>query len=147
MMRALCLQQLDRGVKSEPLADAQRQLSFALQVFIDEEDLPTGIVLSGGDAPARGISQGQFSSTATASGTRRRNLRLHQSSRCFAQNAGGLATGIVINAAALRSLRLCCHTTGFEGGRVRNANVAIHTNEYGRMIKSVDIEVLAAGQF
>ena len=106
MVRAVRLQKADGVVKGEPFADAQRQLAFALQVFVDEENVPTGIVLGGSDTPAGGVGQGEFGGAATAGGSWRRDFRLDQVARGLAQNASGLAVGIVIDFAAFRSLRL-----------------------------------------
>ena len=53
----MLLQQLDRIVEGQPFADAQRQLAFALQVFVNQEVFPVGVVLGGGDSPAGGVGQ------------------------------------------------------------------------------------------
>ena len=40
MMGAVLLQHVNRIVEAQPLADAQRQLAFALQVFVNQKIFP-----------------------------------------------------------------------------------------------------------
>src|SRR5271157_3968919 len=146
MVRPVRLQQADRVVEVEPFTDAQCQLAFALQVFVDEEDVPTRIVLGRGDAPARGIGQGEFGGPATARGSGRRNLRLDQSSRRLTQNAGGLAVGIVIDFTAYGSLSLRRDSADFQGRGVGVGDVPVHAAERRRMAASHCVKVLTGRQ-
>ena len=115
MMCAMRLQQADRIVEPQPFADAQRQLAFPLQVLVHKKGFPTGIVLSRGDAPTRGVGQRKFGGAAQTRGSRQRDFGLDQSSCRFAQNAGGLAVGFVVDFAACRRLRLRCNSSRFQG--------------------------------
>ena len=65
MRFALCVQFIQRGVKRKPFADAGGQLAFALELLVDLEVFPTGIVLHRSDAPLCCLLQGTFDRLAT----------------------------------------------------------------------------------
>ena len=146
MMRAVRLQQFDRIVETEPFADAQGQLAFALQVLVNQKRLPTGIVLRRGDAPTGGVGDGKFGGAAKTRGSWRRNFRLDQPSRGFAQNAGRIARGVVVDFAAFGSLRLRCNSSELQGCGVGHGDVFIHPDEHSGMRAGHRVYVLVGRQ-
>ena len=55
MRGAVLLEGVDGGVEGEPLADAEVELAGFFEVFEDEEVVPGGEVLHGGDAVGEGV--------------------------------------------------------------------------------------------
>ncbi len=133
-------------VKGKPFGDAQCQFVLALQLFVDEEIFPSGVVLRGGDTPAGGVLQGQFDGAAPHQFRRRGNKTADQSHGRLAHNAGRLAISIAVDLAALRVFCLPGDGRSFERCCIRHEDVTIHAGEDGRIGAAHFVEVGARGQ-
>src|SRR5208283_6207320 len=94
---ALFVQLLDRVVEREPFGNSGRQLSVALEFFVNLKIFPLRVVLGGGDAVTGQIRQSQFDGLAAflvswfgADGP-------HRLLRGFAKNAVGRARFIAVD--------------------------------------------------
>src|SRR5438067_5587523 len=102
MVIAHLLEIANRCIERQPLAYTERKFSFTLHVFVDQEILPTGIVLRGSHSPLGGILQSQLNRATTFLRARRRHLAVDQLHRRLAQNAGGLAYLTAVDFPSLR---------------------------------------------
>ena len=55
LRRPVCHEKLDWVIKPEPFRDARFQLIFPLQLLINQEIIPVGVVLDRSDSMGRGI--------------------------------------------------------------------------------------------
>src|ERR1700694_910242 len=135
------------GVKGQPFGDAKSQLAFLFKLLISQEVFPLGVVLGGGDAPTRGILQGQFNRLAPLRGGWFGNLSQDIVFGRLPQDAGRLALLVMINLAALRIGALRGNTHGLKRCGIGDRDMPIHTNKYGRVVSGLRIDVLARGKF
>jgi hypothetical protein len=115
---------LERGGEREPFRDARRELPFLLQFAINEEILPRGIVLHGGDAVPRDVGQRQLNSLPSLLGGWRRNFAFDQPhGGGFLEHAGRFVFRVALDFAARGIFRLPGNSGELKRQRIRHGDV------------------------
>src|SRR5271157_1331138 len=147
VVHALLLQRLHRIVEAQPFADAEGQLPFLLESFVNQKVLPGRTVLRGGHAPARSVGQRDFGSTAALCRGWRRHLGENEALSILAQYPRRLTLSVEINLAAFRSFGLRGHSRRGQRRAVGDGDVAVDANENRRMPVRHHVDVLAGGKY
>ena len=104
-------EELDRVVEPQPLRDPHRQPAFALQLLIDQEIIPVGVVLDRGHAVGCRILERQQDRPPSQLRCGGRNMLLNEiQGSVLAHNSGKIAGGIVVKLAARRIRSLAGHS-------------------------------------
>src|SRR3954467_14804040 len=114
MMRTMLLQRLDGITEIQPFTYADRQRTFTLHVFHNQEIFPSGIVLYRRKAVLNSVGECKRESATALRRRGRRDLGLHQILRTLPDNSSRLAVSIQINGPACRSFRFASDTRSFQ---------------------------------
>ncbi len=110
MRGAVCQEELDRIVEPQPLRNPHFQLAFSLQLLIDQEIIPVGVVLDRSHAMRRRIVQCQQDGPPSQVRRGGGNVLLNKiQSPALAHNPGQIAVGVVVELAARRVWGLVGH--------------------------------------
>jgi len=145
-MCALGFEGFERVVEGEPLGEADAELTFFLHLFEDEEIVPVGVILHGGDAVDKGVVDGDFKGTAASGGVGLWNDRADEGECCVADDAGGLAVGIEIDGATYGRFGCAGDVSCGERGGINYRDMTVGTFEECRMVGSNGVQILTRGQ-
>ena len=139
---------LSTGVsKASHSADAEMEFVVVFEVFEDEEVVPVGEVLDGGDAVGEGVGDGDFEGLAALFARGRRDDFVDEGEGGrFADDAGGFAVGVAVDFAAGGIGGCGGDAGGGEGGGVGDGDVAVGAVEDGGMAGGDGVDVLACGE-
>ncbi len=115
--------------EGQPFGDAELEVAFFFQFFVDEEILPVAEVLHAGDAVGERVGDGELVALAAFVGRGRRNDFVDEVLGGLAKNAGGLAVGVEVDGSALRRLGFAGDARSGEGGGVGDGDVAVDAVE------------------
>lgn len=142
------LEDLKGLVEGEPLGEAEVELVRVLELFEGEEVLPVGVVLDAGDAVGEGVVDGEVEGFGAVFGAGRGDFVEDEVSRGgFAEDAGGVAGGVVVDFGSLGVGGLVGDAGGGEGGGVGEGDVAVDALEDAGVAGGDGIDVLAGGEF
>src|SRR6202034_685226 len=99
--------------KRQPLADADPELSFALEFLVYQEIIPAGVVLDARESPGGSFGEREFVSLAPLGVSGLGNHVIHRVPSTFPQNSRGVSLGVPIDFAARRVRRVPSDFGGF----------------------------------
>jgi len=136
----------DGVVEGEPLGDAKGEFVLALHLFEDEEVVPVGEVLYGGDSVGEGVVDGELEGAATGGGVGFGDDGFDEvEGGLFADDAGGLAGGVEVDLRSGGGFGAGGDVSGGESGGVDDGDVAVGALEVGGVVAGNGVEVLSGG--